>query len=160
MIFVTVGTHHQRFERLLDSLGALDGDDLVVQYGPGPRPPGVAVAEPFMPFDRMLECFRSADKVITHAGVGSILCAAREGHTPLVVPRRHDLGEHVDDHQIELTKALEARGSVIAAWETGRLAQLLAGAPSRQTVTDIAEPPLCGPVREALLGVPAQTSAA
>ena len=54
----------------------------------------------------MLECFRSADKVVTHAGVGSILCADREGHVPLVVPRRHDLGEHVDDHQLELARAL------------------------------------------------------
>jgi UDP-N-acetylglucosamine transferase subunit ALG13 len=158
VIFVTVGTHHQPFARLLGALGELDGEDLVVQYGPGAPPPGVAVAEPFMPFDRMLECFRGADKVITHAGVGSILCATREGHTPLVVPRRHDLGEHVDDHQVELTRALEARGGVVAVWETERLAQLLAAAPSRQGASQAAKPPLCEPVREALLGT--QASAA
>ena len=152
MIFVTVGTHHQPFERLLGALGALDGAELVVQYGPGAPPPGVARAEDYMPFERMVECFRAADTVITHAGVGSILCARREGHTPLVVPRRHDLGEHVDEHQAELTRALEARGSVIAVWDTAELPRQLAAAPPRQAAAAAGEAPLCGSVRAALSG--------
>ncbi|MGI8660160.1 MAG: glycosyltransferase, partial [Thermoleophilaceae bacterium] len=134
MIFVTVGTHHQRFDRLLDALGALDGD-LVVQHGPGAPPRGVAVARDFMPFDEMLARFREADVVVTHAGVGSILCATREGHVPLVVPRRADLGEHVDDHQLELTRALAARGSVIAVDDVGRLADTVAAAAPRGSAT-------------------------
>lgn len=151
MIFVTVGTHHQPFERLLDSLAGLNGE-LVVQYGPGEPPPGATRAEAYMPFEEMVECFRAAEAVVTHAGVGSILCARREGHTPLVVPRRHDLGEHVDEHQAELTRALEARGSVIAVWETSELASLLAAAPPPVAVAAASEPPLCGDVRAALLG--------
>ena len=123
MIFVTVGTHHQPFDRLLGALDALDGHELVVQYGPAAPPAEVKRAEAYMPFDAMLECFRTADVVVTHAGVGSILCARREGHVPLVVPRRHDLGEHVDEHQAELTRKLEVRGSVVAIWDTGDLAK-------------------------------------
>lgn len=149
MIFVTVGTHHQPFERLLDALGGLD-DELVVQYGPG-RPPDVSHAEAFMPFDTMLDRFREADTVITHAGVGSIICARREGHVPLVVPRRHDLGEHVDDHQVELTRALAQRGSVVAVWDVGALAETVADAPPRQPPSTAAEPALCPSVRSALL---------
>ena len=160
MIFVTVGTHHQPFDRLLKALDALDGSELVVQHGPAAPPPGVARAEPYMPFDKMLECLREADAVITHAGVGSILCARREGHVPLVVPRRHDLGEHVDDHQAELTRALEARGSVIAVWDTAELAELVASAPPRRPRPDTVEPPLCGSVRAALLGGSDQASEA
>lgn len=150
MIFVTVGTHHQPFERLLNALGDLD-DELVVQFGPGSPPPGVERAEAFMPFDAMLESFRKADKVITHAGVGSILCATREGHLPLVVPRRTDLGEHVDDHQVELTRALEERGRVIAVWEVENLRDTVAAAPSRQAPSLVEEPALCASVREALI---------
>ncbi len=150
MIFVTVGTHHQPFERLLDALGDL-GDELVVQFGPGAPPSGVERAEAFMSFDTMLECFRAADKVITHAGVGSIICASREGHLPLVVPRRSDLGEHVDDHQVELTRALEERGRVIAVWEVENLRETVAMAPSRQAPSLIEEPALCASVREALV---------
>lgn len=152
MIFVTVGTHHDPFERLLDALDQLDGSQLVVQYGPGSPPPGVARAEAFLPFEEMIECFREADKVITHAGVGSILCARREGHTPLVVPRRHDLGEHVDEHQAELTRELAARGSVVEVIDLGELAQLVAQAPPKRPVTEAPEPPLCPSVRAALEG--------
>lgn len=158
MIFVTVGTHHQPFTRLLGALGALDAGELVVQYGPGEPPPGVARAEAYMPFERMVECFREADAVITHAGVGSILCARREGHTPLVAPRRRDLGEHVDEHQAELTRALEARGSVVAVWDTADLAALLRTVPPRRAAEAAGEPPLCGAVRAALRGEAAQPS--
>lgn len=149
MIFVTVGTHHQPFKRLLDALNQL-GDELVVQYGPG-EPPAAQHAEPFMPFDEMLERFREADTVITHAGVGSIICASREGHVPLVVPRRHDLGEHVDDHQVELTRALAQRGSVVAVWDVDTLAETVTSAPSRRPVSEAVEPALCPSVRNALL---------
>ena len=105
-----------------------------------------------MPFEEMVANFRAADRVITHAGVGSILCARREGHTPLVVPRRHDLGEHVDEHQAELTRALEERGSVIAVWDVADLPTLLATAPPRQEASASVEPPLCPSVRAALAG--------
>lgn len=149
MIFVTVGTHHQPFERLLGALENLD-DELVVQYGPG-EPPAASHAQAFMPFDQMLRHFREADTVITHAGVGSVICASREGHVPLVVPRRHDLGEHVDDHQVELTRALAQRGSVVAVWDVDKLAETVASAPSRRPVSDTAEPALCPSVRSALL---------
>lgn len=154
MIFVTVGTHHDPFERMLDALGQLDGSQMVVQYGPGSPPPGVARAEAYLPFEQMVECFREAETVITHAGVGSILCARREGHTPLVVPRLHGLGEHVDEHQAELTRELAARGSVVEVTDLSQLAQLVAAAPPRRAVTETVEPPLCPSVRAALAGEP------
>lgn len=151
MIFVTVGTHHDPFARLLDALGQLPGEELVVQHGSAPPPPGVSRAEAYMPFDEMLECFRSAEKVITHAGVGSVLCATREGHVPLVVPRRHDLGEHVDEHQAELTTALGERGAVIPVWDVAGLAGQVAAAPSREVSrTTGADEGLTGAVRAAL----------
>jgi UDP-N-acetylglucosamine transferase subunit ALG13 len=81
-----------------------------------------------MDFSEMLEHFRAADAVVTHAGVGSILCARREGHVPVVVPRSRRQGEHVDDHQAQLTRALEERGVVIAAWETDNLAEAVRSA--------------------------------
>ena len=65
-----------------------------------------------MGFAEMLQHFRAADAVMTHAGVGSILCARRAGHVPVVVPRQRRDGEHVDDHQVELTRALEERQAV------------------------------------------------
>ena len=152
MIFVTVGTHHDPFNRLLDALAQLDPAELVVQYGPGQPPPGVARAEAFMPFEQMVACCREAEKVVTHAGVGSILLARREGHTPLVVPRQHGLGEHVDEHQAELTRALAARGTVVPVYDVAELGRLVADAPPRQPPAERVEPPLCPGVRAALVG--------
>ncbi|MEX0973210.1 MAG: glycosyltransferase [Solirubrobacterales bacterium] len=160
MIFVTVGTHHQPFQRLLDALGSFDGAELTVQYGPGKAPAGVARAAPYMRFDEMVACFREADVVITHAGVGSILCARREGHVPLVAPRRHELGEHVDEHQAELTRALAERGAAIAVWDTAKLSELVGTAPARTDRREATDPSLPQQVRAALLGRGAQSNRA
>jgi UDP-N-acetylglucosamine transferase subunit ALG13 len=151
LIFVTVGTHQQPFDRLLGALGQLDGSELVVQYGPAEPPPGVLRADPYMPFEQVLACMREAEAVITHAGVGSILCARREGHVPLVVPRRHDLREHVDDHQAELTRALEPHGGIVAVWDVAELGAMVAG-PARPSGGSAGDTPaLCASVRAALL---------
>lgn len=151
MIFVTVGTHHQPFQRLLDALQSLPQDELVVQFGYGTPPKGVALARGFMDFSEMLDHFRAADAVVTHAGVGSILCARREGHVPVVVPRSRRRGEHVDDHQAQLTRALEQRGVVIAAWETDRLAEAVKSAGESSPPPATARGPFHEAVRRALL---------
>jgi UDP-N-acetylglucosamine transferase subunit ALG13 len=151
VIFVTLGTHHQPFTRLTDALAALPADELVVQHGHSPAPAGVREAIAFLDFGSMLERVREADVVVTHAGVGSILLARREGHTPVVVPRLHRHGEHVDDHQVELTEALAGDGKVIAVWEPAELAAAVAAAPGRGDRRPLAAGPLHAAVREALL---------
>ena len=130
MIFVTLGTHHDPFPRLVGALDALPAGELVVQHGHSPRPEHAAETVDFLPFADMIERIRAADVVITHAGVGSILLCLRHGRTPLVVPRRQQFGEHVDDHQVELTRALAERGRVIAVWDVADLANLVATAPA------------------------------
>lgn len=60
----------------------------------------------------MSALLRAADLVVTHAGVASIVDAVRAGHRPIVVPRRQHLGEHVDDHQLQIVTALEDIGIV------------------------------------------------
>ncbi|HWB68937.1 MAG TPA: glycosyltransferase [Solirubrobacterales bacterium] len=152
MIFVTVGTHHQPFQRLLDGLEDLGEQDLVVQFGSGREPARAARAAAFMPFDEIVSYFREAEKVITHAGVGSIICARREGHLPLVVPRRADLGEHVDEHQVELSAALSERGSVISVEDVADLRARLDAAPSRRPPAELEADDLGAAVRSALLG--------
>ena len=87
MIFATVGSTQIPFERLVRALEALPGEQLFAQHGPVPPPPGAATARPFMQFPEIIETMERADVVVCHAGAGSILCALRTGHTPVVVPR-------------------------------------------------------------------------
>ena len=149
MIFATVGTHGQPFTRFLDALASLDGD-VVVQYGHNEPPAGVYVATAFLPFDELCSYMHDADVVVTHAGVGSILCARQAGHVPVVVPRLHRFGEHVDDHQTELVSALAADGHVVPVWDIAELPAAVARA-GRCTDVHRAENPLHAAVRHALL---------
>ena len=150
MIFVTLGTHGQPFGRLIRALDLLPAAELVVQHGHSPAPAGVMRAVPFMPFSEVLEHIDAADTVITHAGVGSILCATRAGHTPIVVPRLERHGEHVDDHQLELTRALADRGMVAPAWELDRLAETVSTVPPRRPRAVQSERPIHSAVRAAI----------
>lgn len=51
----------------------------------------------------------ASDIVVTHGGVGSVLMILRSGSRPVVIPRVAHLGEHIDDHQLELAEMLEER---------------------------------------------------
>ena len=153
MIFVTVGTTHMQFERFFRALERLPSEQLVVQHGPSPAPAGVGRAVAFMSFPEMLDHFERADKVVTHAGVGSILCAIAAGHTPVVIPRlkRHP-GEHFDNHQGELAQALADEGKVIPVWDEQQLAEALAAAPPRRPPPALVEArPIHAALRAALL---------
>lgn len=155
MIFATVGTHQQAFERMIEGLERLpDPAELVVQYGYARPPRGVGRAVDFMSFAEMEESFAAATAIVTHAGVGSILCARRAGHLPIVVPRFSHLGEHVDDHQVELTRALADRGEVVPVWEGEEIADALARVPARSSapIAGDSVDRLAAAVRSELLG--------
>jgi UDP-N-acetylglucosamine transferase subunit ALG13 len=115
LIFATVGTHHQPFDRFVRIALALARDDqLVIQHGHTARVgAGRSVQwHRWLSPQQMNALIRAADVVVAHAGVASIVDAVRAGHRPIVVPRRHHLGEHVDDHQLQIVAALEERGIV------------------------------------------------
>lgn len=131
MIFVTVGTHQQPFTRLIGALASLNADELIVQYGTA-EPPGAArIAVAYLPYEDMLQHLEAASVVITHAGVGSILCCRNAGHVPIVVPRLKAYGEHVDDHQLELTSELAAMGTVRVVYDVEDLPAAVASNPPR-----------------------------
>lgn len=62
-----------------------------------------------LPERELLDAMREADVVVAHAGVGTALAAFAVGKCPVIVPRRYSLGEHVDDHQIQLGGELAER---------------------------------------------------
>lgn len=152
MIFVTLGTHHQPFHRLVQGLRALPGEQLVVQYGHSPAPAAVREAHQFLSLPEMEARLRAANVVVTHAGVGSILMARQLGHTPVVAPRQHHLGEHVDDHQAEITAELARMGKIVPLWDVGELAAAVAAATRRGSARPPEEGPLHHAVRAALGG--------
>ena len=131
MIFVSVGTHEAPFDRMLEAVHALDlEEELIVQYGPSPvrsSKHGVEEHE-YLPFDDVVANIRSARAVVMHAGVGSVMISLANGKRPIVMARRHQFGEHVDDHQVELARRMEASGLVTFVEDTEGLARALCAA--------------------------------
>jgi UDP-N-acetylglucosamine transferase subunit ALG13 len=126
MIVVTVGTHEQPFDRLIRAVAALEGDEpLLVQYGSSQVAHGRGEWVDYMSFDALAERAAGARAFVCHAGVGSIVLARRCGHTPIVVPRRHELGEHVDDHQLSLARRLAKAGVVTMVEDVDLLADAI-----------------------------------
>ena len=134
MIFATVGSTQIPFDRFVRALEQLPGEKLLAQHGPVAPPAGAARTEPFMPFPEIVESMREAQAVVCHAGAGSILCALRAGHVPVVVPRLRRFGETVDDHQVELAQVLGGEGKVSHVTDLSLLAEAIAAAPPRRPV--------------------------
>ncbi len=63
-----------------------------------------------IPEAELTEAMSAADAIVAHAGVGTALAAFEVGKFPVLVPRRLSLGEHVDDHQVQIARELAARG--------------------------------------------------
>jgi UDP-N-acetylglucosamine transferase subunit ALG13 len=136
MIFVSVGTHEDPFDRMLTAVDELELDEpIVVQHGPSCVRPGEAQRSvDYLPFDDVVEYVREARAVLMHAGVGSVMIALANGKRPIVMARRHEFGEHVDDHQVELARRLESGGLVTVVDDAESLTAALerAGEPPQQ----------------------------
>jgi UDP-N-acetylglucosamine transferase subunit ALG13 len=152
VIFATVGSHPSfRFDRFLRALESLEVDDLVVQHGPGLAPASAAVAVAWMSFADYLDHIYQAEKVISHAGIGTILTATRAGQTPVVVPRLRRFKETVDDHQLDLARSLGQTGRVVVVEDLDELASMVAAAPPRSDIRPTADSTLANAVRRELL---------
>jgi UDP-N-acetylglucosamine transferase subunit ALG13 len=119
VIFVALGTHEQPFDRALTTVASLAGQhELVIQHGhTPPRLDIPATWIGFAPYDRILGLMRDADTIVCHAGVGTILSALGAGKCPVVLPRLARHGEHVDDHQLQITQTFASHGFVVACLE-------------------------------------------
>lgn len=109
MIFATFGTARP-FSRLLarlDELSEETGLEIMVQTGKTPQTAKHCRMFDFAP--SLMEYFKSADLVISHAGLGSQLDLLRLKVPFVVVPRQAEFGEHNDNHQIETCEILSKK---------------------------------------------------
>lgn len=113
---VSLGTELWPFDRALDSCErVLAGREIVWQTGTTVRADqsGVPLTQ-WLPAADLHAAFGSADVVVTHAGVGSVLSVLQQGKVPVILPRRASEGEMVDDHQLEFAAMIAATGLAIS----------------------------------------------
>ena len=128
MIFVTVGTHEQPFDRLVRAMDRLVADGTIAE--PVFMQTGYCTYEPqrcewvrFVPFPEMCSRMEAADVVVTHGGPSSFVEAMAAGKVPVVVPRLSRFGEHVNDHQEAFVRRVAERlGGIVPVYDTVDLA--------------------------------------
>jgi UDP-N-acetylglucosamine transferase subunit ALG13 len=123
LLLVTVGTDHHPFDRLVGWAGAWLATNpgrlrCLMQTGTSAPPAGPVAWQAYLGYDALQAAMASAAAVVCHGGPGTILGARHRGAVPIVVPRRHRLGEHVDDHQVAFARRLAATGGEVHLAET------------------------------------------
>ena len=125
-VFVSLGTHPQQFNRLLKAIdktierGQIKGI-VFAQTGNSDYPPRHFSFEKFLAPTEFSAEFSKADVIISHGGAGAIIHALQFKKPLIIVPRLKKFGEHTDDHQLDLAKALDERGKAIAVFNLADL---------------------------------------
>ena len=127
MIFVTVGTHEQPFNRLVKKVDDLVAqgnikEKVVIQTGFSTYNATHCEAHKMMSFDEMQQALKDARIVITHGGPSSFIEALQFGKVPIVVPRKEKYHEHVNNHQVDFTKLIAKRmNNIIPVYDVNTL---------------------------------------
>lgn len=123
MIFVTVGTHEQQFDRLLKCIDTMVKENkikekVIMQTGYSNYEPQYCEYSKLIGYDDMQKYMEQADIIVTHGGPASFIDPLVIGKIPIVVPRKKDYDEHVNNHQLEFAKEVEKRMKNIIVVET------------------------------------------
>ena len=118
MIFVTVGTHEQPFNRLIEEIDRLKGegvitDNVIIQKGYCTYEPKYCESHKLIGYDEMQQYLKDADIIITHGGPASFIAPLSMGKVPIVVPRQKEFDEHVNNHQVDFVRQIVDRNNIL-----------------------------------------------
>lgn len=122
MIFVTVGTHEQPFNRLVKAVDMLKlngeiTESVFIQTGYSTYVPKACEYKDFISMKQIDKYMQQASIVITHGGPSSFVMALQYNKVPIVVPRLSKYNEHVNDHQLTFCNELIERNFPIKVVE-------------------------------------------
>ena len=130
MIFVIVGTHEQPFNRLveyMDQWAAKNDEEVIIQTGFSTYKPKHCEWSKLYPYSQMVEFVEKARIVITHGGPSSFIMPLQGGKIPIVIPRKKEYNEHVNNHQVEFSRAVaERQGNIIVVEDVDMIGDTLA----------------------------------
>ena len=129
MIFVTVGTHEQPFDRLvkyMDEWAECHKEEVIIQTGFSLYEPCNCKWQKLFSYNEMEEKIEQARIVITHGGPSSFIAPLQIGKIPIVVPRKKEFGEHVNDHQLDFSNAVAQRQkNIIVVNDVNKLSEII-----------------------------------
>ena len=128
MIFVTVGTTPKPFDRLVRAMDEIAGqlkEEVVIQKGPSKYRVVNARERDFLTIEELDSLIDESTVVVSHAGVGTIMDAKRHRKPVVVLPRRKELGEMWDNHQLDTALALRKMQGIFVAENESQLIELI-----------------------------------
>jgi UDP-N-acetylglucosamine transferase subunit ALG13 len=134
MIFVTVGSQTP-FDRLIRAVdewaGTRTGIDVFAQIAATKFRPEHIRFTNFLTPTEFAEAIQRSSVIVAHAGMGTIISALELGKQVVVMPRRANLYETRNDHQVATAQRFGAQGRIIVASDEYELPQKLEYANSR-----------------------------
>lgn len=130
MIFVAVGTQKFQLNRLLKAIdnlidqGRLE-DEVFAQVGHSDYVPRNYKYADFLTKDEFAARIRECDILITHGGVATIIAGVKQEKAVVVFPRFAAFGEHVDDHQLQITESFSSKNLVLICREKDNLGEII-----------------------------------
>jgi UDP-N-acetylglucosamine transferase subunit ALG13 len=127
-VFVTVGAQ-MPFDRLIAAMDPWAGEhgehEVWAQIGRSELSPRHMRSSDFLSASEFERAYDDADLIVGHAGTGTIFAALQRSKPLLVLPRRAELRETRDDHQLATARRFEALAGVAVAWDERDLAERL-----------------------------------
>ena len=126
MIFVCTGSRQYPLDRLLKTLDDLVSEGVIkeeifAQTGNSNYRPVHYEHKPFLSADEFKSLQQRADLIISHGGTGALIGALKIGKQVIAVPRLPEYGEHMDDHQKQVSGVLEKEGYLRCVYDMGDL---------------------------------------
>ena len=121
MILVTLGTQDKPFSILIEAvekqieLGNIK-DEVIVQSGCTKYESDKMKIIDYIPIKEFGDLLKKADFIITHAGVGSIIEGLKNNKKVIVVARKKEYGEHVNNHQEQILENFGEKGYIIPVY--------------------------------------------
>ncbi|WP_085809538.1 glycosyltransferase [Sphingomonas sp. TZW2008] len=127
MIVVTVGTQlpFDRFIRIVDELAPLAGEEVFAQTGRGQYRPVNMRWQSVVPPIEFEQMIQRCSRIVSHAGIGTIVMAQKHSKPLILFPRLGSLDEHRNDHQLATVRALDGRAGIYTALDHEDLAALI-----------------------------------
>jgi beta-1,4-N-acetylglucosaminyltransferase len=128
MIFVTVGTHSQGFDRLIqkiDEIAAGLDEPVIMQTGASMYQPRHTEYFKYRPSQEIDDLVKEARVVVSHAGAASIINVLKYRKPLIIIPRQKKYNEHIDDHQMELASVMAEKRYIQAVYQVEDLPKAL-----------------------------------